>query len=166
MQINFYIVTKNGRCINKLSISYATLENSWTSFTMHSVPIPNFSRRTIGGPDLGTSLTHIFLTKMLRVSATASRTASPIPPYFKVWNVRIKNTTQYIHVSNIWKDYNLFSVLTYLRVVVFYYNNLSITFRSIPQDSFLVNGLDGKWVHYSNFEPQSLKFWISFHSLI
>ena len=150
----------------KYILSYATFENSWTSFTMHSVPIPNFSRRTIGGPDLGTSLTHIFLTKILRVSATASRTASPIPPYWiETTNLKSYLKTTYTRKTHS-KVISLHSALTYLRIMVFNYDNLSITLRSIFQDSLLVNWFDGKWVHYSNLKTQCFKLWICLQSLV
>ena len=134
---------------------------------MHSVPIPNFSRRTIGGPDLGTSLTHIFLTKILRVSATASRTASPIPPYsIEKKNLKLFLKTRDTRKTTLSKVISLYSTLTYLRIMVFNYDNLSITLSSIFQDSFFVNWFDGKWVHYSNLKTQCFKLWICLQSLV
>ena len=70
---SFVVLTKNLQNIYKSFISS-------TPLTMQLVPMPNFSKRTIGGPDLGTSRTHIFLTTKSRFSATTSSTASPIPP--------------------------------------------------------------------------------------
>lgn len=54
--------------------------NCCTAFTIFLALIPYFSKRTVGGPDLGTSFTASFFTIMFFSSATALSTASPRPP--------------------------------------------------------------------------------------
>merc|ERR1712038_260262 len=133
MQIQFQIVTKIGRCINKLSF-----------FLCDFRKFLNFFYDAFGSNSEFFEENH-WWTRSWDLSYA----------HLSHQNVACFSDSIEDSISN-----------TTLRVMVFYYNNLSITFSSILQDSFLVNGLDGKWVHYSNFEPQSFKFWISFHSLI